>query len=205
MRFEKLKNWLLSCPLRLVVMYVHILQVCTYLSSLRKERIFYTRMNQYSNPEHTGDTGPGYTNGYQSQPYPPQQPQQFQQPGYHPPQPMPGYPPQTPPVTYPPQQPMQQGYPQQQMIYPQQMPYQQPMMQPQMMMMPQMNVNVNVGNQSPQQVSMLVRIIYFCFVGWWLGMFWLGIALSLMATIIGLPIGLMMINRTGAIMTLSRR
>jgi hypothetical protein len=146
-------------------------------------------MNQYpngpqppSNSEHSQETGQGYANGYQ--------PQQFQSPGYPPPQ---AVPPQ-----YPPQP--QMGYPQQMMPqYPQQ-----PMMQPQMMM-PQMNVNVNIGNQRPQQISMLVRMIYFVFVGWWLGMFCLGVALSLCCSIIGLPIGLMILNRLGAIMTLSRR
>ena len=71
-------------------------------------------------------------------------------------------------------------------------------------MMPQMNINVNV-NQRPEQINMLIRMIYFLFVGWWLGFMWLGIALVFMATVIGLPIGLLMINRTGAVMTLSRR
>lgn len=145
-------------------------------------------MNNYPNPEHTHETGPGYANGYQQQPYP----QPSQQPFYAPQQyPPPGYPPQPQQVAYP--------YPQQQMMVSQPMPYPQPMY------MPQTNVNVNIGYQRPQQVSMLVRMIYFCFVGWWLGMFWLGLALGFCVSIIGLPIGLMMLNRLGAVMTLSRR
>lgn len=124
-------------------------------------------------------SNPEYQGGYQQQP--PQQP-------YYPPQ-QTGYPPQQP---MPPQ--YQQGpYPQQQMMY------------PQPMMAPQTQVNVNIGYQRPQQISMLVRFIYFCFVGWWIGMFWLGIALGFCCSIIGLPIGLMMLNRLGAVMTLSRR
>lgn len=86
-------------------------------------------------------------------------------------------------------------------MMPQQMPYQ----QPQMMMAPQMNVNVNLGNQRPQQLSMGLRMLYFIFIGAWLGMLWLGIALGFCCSIIGLPIGLMMLNRLGAVMTLSRR
>ena len=181
----------------------HIASVHMYIFFAQRKDILH-KMNQYPNPEYTSETGPGYGNGYQSQPLQPSppQPQQFQQPGYPQPQQMPGYPPQTPPMAYPPQQPM--GYPQQQMMMPQ-MGYQQPMMQPQMMMMPQMNVNVNVGNQKPEQVNMLVRIIYFCFVGWWLGMFCLSFALSCMVTIIGIPLGLLIINRLGFIMTLSRK
>ena len=174
---------------------------------LRKRKVYLHKMNNYPNQEHPQETGPDYANGYQSQPYPqqPQQPiyppQQYQPPGGYPPsQPLaPGYPPQQQPMAYP-----QAGYvPQQQMMMPQ---TPQPMMYPQpMMMAPQMNVNVNIGNQRPQQVSMLVRMIYFCLVGWWAGMFWLSIALSFCCSIIGLPIGLMMFNRLGAVMTLSRR
>ncbi|HEX3642927.1 MAG TPA: YccF domain-containing protein [Ktedonobacteraceae bacterium] len=103
-------------------------------------------------------------------------------------------PPQQP--YYPPQQ---AGYPYQQPVPPQYQPY------PQQMMYPQQQINVNVGYQRPQQISMLVRFIYFCFVGWWIGMLWLGIALGFCCSIIGLPIGLMMLNRLGAVMTLSRR
>jgi uncharacterized membrane protein YccF (DUF307 family) len=83
-------------------------------------------------------------------------------------------------------------------VPPQYQPY------PQQMMYPQQQINVNVGYQRPQ-ISMLVRMIYFLCLGWWLGLFWLSIALSFCVSIIGLPIGLMMLNRLGAVMTLSSR
>jgi hypothetical protein len=143
-------------------------------------------LNNY--PDNT-DTG-NYSNGYQQHPYP-------QQPYYPPPQhgyPMPAqYPPQQP-MPYPYQQPM---YPQQQMMMPQQpMPYQQPMY------MPQTNVNVNIGYQQKQQLPAIVRILYFLFIGMYLGMFWAGFALFLCCTIIGLPLGILMFNQLPAVMTL---
>jgi uncharacterized membrane protein YccF (DUF307 family) len=79
------------------------------------------------------------------------------------------------------------------------------MMMPQPMYAPQANVNVTMGYQQKPQVSMLVRMIYFCLIGWWLGLFCIGVALSLCCSIIGLPLGLMILNRIGAIMTLSTR
>jgi Inner membrane component domain len=139
---------------------------------------------QYPEQPQPAPQQPGYSSGYQPQPMP------------YPPQPMQ---PQTPQMVYP-QQPM--------MGYPQQMVYPQPMMMPypqQMVMAPQMNVNVNIGAQKPQQVSMPIRIIYFICIGSWLGMLWLGVALGFMMTIVGIPIGLMMLNRLGTVMTLSQR
>ena len=100
------------------------------------------------------------------------------------------------------QQPPHQGY--QQPYQPQGQGYPtQPYYPPQMMYQPQMNVNVNIGK--PHQVNMILRIIYFFCIGFWLGMLWLSIALGFMASFIGLPIGLLMINRLGSVMTLSRR
>lgn len=48
----------------------------------------------------------------------------------------------------------------------------------------------------------LVRALYFCFVGLWLGALWTGLAWFLLVTIIGLPLGLMMLNRIPQVMTL---
>lgn len=48
----------------------------------------------------------------------------------------------------------------------------------------------------------LVRGLYFLFVGLWLGAFWTGIAWFLLITIIGLPLGLLMLNRIPQVMTL---
>ncbi|NTU78492.1 MAG: YccF domain-containing protein [Chloroflexales bacterium] len=48
----------------------------------------------------------------------------------------------------------------------------------------------------------LVRALYFCCIGLWLGFFWTGLAWFLLVTIIGLPLGLMMLNRIPQVMTL---
>jgi hypothetical protein len=48
----------------------------------------------------------------------------------------------------------------------------------------------------------LVRALYFCFVGLWLGALWTGLAWFLLVTVIGLPLGLIMLNRIPQVMTL---
>ncbi|WP_435360023.1 YccF domain-containing protein [Haloarchaeobius sp. DFWS5] len=44
------------------------------------------------------------------------------------------------------------------------------------------------------QHSLLVRAIYFVFVGWWLSLLWANLAWLVSATIIGLPVGIIMFN-----------
>ena len=48
------------------------------------------------------------------------------------------------------------------------------------------------------------RALWFVCVGWWLGAIWMGTAYFLCLIIIGLPIGIMMFDRTGGVMTLLR-
>jgi uncharacterized membrane protein YccF (DUF307 family) len=88
------------------------------------------------------------------------------------------------------QQPYAQGMP---AMYPGQ---QQPMMAQQVM---QTSVNVNVQNSGP---GFFVRALYFFFIGWWAGLFWLEIGFGLCALIVTLPIGLIMLNRLPQVMTL---
>lgn len=54
------------------------------------------------------------------------------------------------------------------------------------------------------QRAMLLRAVYFVLIGWWLSGLWLGVAYLLQLTIIGIPWGLMMLNRLGGVMTLYR-
>lgn len=58
---------------------------------------------------------------------------------------------------------------------------------------------VNVPNPGP---GCLVRGLYFIFVGSWLGLIWILAAWFFNLTIIGLPLGLAMINRIPQVMTL---
>jgi len=147
---------------------------------------------------------------YPQQPYP-------QQPMYQ--QPFQGQPPQYPqqygsgqPLSsYPldgPGQLFQQSAPPRMQPWPQQpmsLPpgYQQPLLyqQQQYAASPMMstNVNVQIGSNGP---GMLVRILYFLFVGWWVGLFWLNVGFTLCALIVTLPLGLMMLNRLPQVMTL---
>ena len=69
---------------------------------------------------------------------------------------------------------------------------------------------VNVGGTSPptpiipeqKPPNILLRIVYLVFIGWWLGLIVSGLAWILNVTIIGLPIGLYLINRLPTIITL---
>lgn len=54
------------------------------------------------------------------------------------------------------------------------------------------------------QLPMWARAIWFLLVGWWVGAIYLGIAWFLCVIIITMPIGLLMFNRVGAVMTLLR-
>lgn len=58
--------------------------------------------------------------------------------------------------------------------------------------------------QSLQQPPFLVRALYFVLVGWWFSLLWTIVAWLICLTIIGLPIGIMMLNATPAITTLQR-
>jgi uncharacterized membrane protein YccF (DUF307 family) len=55
-----------------------------------------------------------------------------------------------------------------------------------------------------EQSSVLVRIVYFVLVGWWLSALWMGISYVLMLTILGIPLGMMMVNRIPFVFSLHR-
>lgn len=58
---------------------------------------------------------------------------------------------------------------------------------------------VIVQNSGP---GLFIRVIYFLFIGWWLGAIASTVAWILNVTIIGLPLGLAIINHLAGIMTL---
>jgi hypothetical protein len=84
--------------------------------------------------------------------------------------------------------------------------------------MPMLTQTINVTVQAPPAVAApspvivmaqqaagpgcLVRGLYFIFVGLWLGALWTGLAWLLLVSIIGLPLGLVMLNRIPQVMTL---
>ena len=66
---------------------------------------------------------------------------------------------------------------------------------------PQMNnvVVVHVNKSSP---GFLVRALWYIFIGCWLGFFWLNVGYLLCFTVVGLPLGLIMLNRLPWVLTL---
>ncbi len=97
--------------------------------------------------------------------------------------------------------PSQPHYPQQWQPQPY---YSQPYYPPPMPQQMTMNQFVNVTNMRTQQYSCLLRALYFMFIGWWLGLIWAIIAVLFCATIIGLPIGMVMFNFLPAVLTLQQ-
>ncbi|MGH2505951.1 MAG: YccF domain-containing protein [Ktedonobacteraceae bacterium] len=65
-------------------------------------------------------------------------------------------------------------------------------------------VNVNVRTRGTQQASFLVRALYFVFIGWWAAWLWANVGYALCVIIVTLPVGLMMLNRLPAVLTLRR-
>jgi uncharacterized membrane protein YccF (DUF307 family) len=55
------------------------------------------------------------------------------------------------------------------------------------------------------QPSLVVRAVWFLLVGWWATGIWLSVAWLLNVTIIGIPLGIMMINKVPLVLTLKRR
>lgn len=55
-----------------------------------------------------------------------------------------------------------------------------------------------------KQRSLLLRAIYFVLIGWWAALLWMVVAYFFSLTIIGIPVGIMMLNRLPEIYTLHR-
>jgi uncharacterized membrane protein YccF (DUF307 family) len=63
-------------------------------------------------------------------------------------------------------------------------------------------VKVNVEGQ--QQLNFLLRAIYFVCIGFWFGFIWALTGYILCVTIVLMPVGLVMLNRLPAVLTLRR-
>src|SRR5262245_15725663 len=61
-----------------------------------------------------------------------------------------------------------------------------------------------VSDRGRPQVAWPVRGLWFILVGWWASAIWMGIAWLIQLTIIGIPIALLMFNRTPFIASLYR-
>jgi len=65
-----------------------------------------------------------------------------------------------------------------------------------------MHVNVSIG--ATQQRSFLLRALYYLCIGFWLGYLWAFAAYLCCATLVLIPVGVMMFDRLPAILTLRR-
>jgi uncharacterized membrane protein YccF (DUF307 family) len=133
-----------------------------------------------------------------SQPFTPQwqqQPPLPLQPQYQPQENRFDIPLQPPPQYQQPMTPSPQMYSQPWQPYPQQMPMYPPMYAPQMN-------NVVVVNINKPNPSFFVRVLWYLFIGWWLGILWLNVGYFFCFTVIGLPLGLIMLNRLPWVLTL---
>ena len=54
------------------------------------------------------------------------------------------------------------------------------------------------------QLPFLIRAVYFVFVGWWFSLVWAAAGWLLCLTVIGIPFGLIMLNRLPAVTTLQQ-
>jgi uncharacterized membrane protein YccF (DUF307 family) len=57
----------------------------------------------------------------------------------------------------------------------------------------------------PNGGNLLLRAVWFFLIGWWLGLIWTIFAWMFNLTLIGLPVGLMMLNAIPTVMTLRPR
>lgn len=55
------------------------------------------------------------------------------------------------------------------------------------------------------QLPFLLRALYFILIGWWFGLLWLEVAFALCATIIFMPLGFVMFDKTPAVINLRRQ
>jgi len=64
--------------------------------------------------------------------------------------------------------------------------------------------SVSARSTGPRQYNFFLRALYFLFFGWWVSGFWIVFAYFFIFTILGLPVGLMMLNVLPTVMTLRR-
>jgi len=55
-------------------------------------------------------------------------------------------------------------------------------------------MNRNMVITAQKNPGCLIQLLWFAFIGWWLGQAWMVVAWILMVSIIGIPLGVMMLN-----------
>jgi uncharacterized membrane protein YccF (DUF307 family) len=64
---------------------------------------------------------------------------------------------------------------------------------------------VRARYRSAPQISWVLRFLYFVLIGWWFSLIWSMLSWLLCVTIIGLPLGVLMLNRLPNVTTLMRQ
>jgi uncharacterized membrane protein YccF (DUF307 family) len=64
---------------------------------------------------------------------------------------------------------------------------------------------VQTRYRSTPQISWVLRLLYFVFIGWWFSLIWSLLGWLLCVTIIGLPLGVLMLNRLPNVTTMMRQ
>jgi len=67
------------------------------------------------------------------------------------------------------------------------------------------NGAVQAQYRSTPQISWVLRFFYFVLIGWWFSLIWSLLGWLLCVTIIGLPLGVLMLNRLPNVTTLMRQ
>lgn len=65
-------------------------------------------------------------------------------------------------------------------------------------------VNVNVSVTGPKQYPFIIRALYYIFIGCWVGYIWATIAYFFCLSILGLPLGILMLNLLPTVLTLRK-
>ena len=65
-------------------------------------------------------------------------------------------------------------------------------------------MNQTIEYAESNRPGCLIQILYFAFIGWWLGGAWVILAWILMVTVIGLPFGFWMFDLAPAVVSLKR-
>lgn len=59
-----------------------------------------------------------------------------------------------------------------------------------------------VVDNSQRNPGCLIQILWFAFIGWWFGQLWIAVAWFLMLTIVGIPLGIAMMNKVPRVIAL---
>ena len=66
-------------------------------------------------------------------------------------------------------------------------------------------MNQKIVYQQTSRPGCLIQLLWYWFLGWWLGLIWVSVAWFLMLTIIGIPVAVVMLNNVSQIIALRGR